>query len=293
MRIFAVRGRYLAVLGLSAAVLLFAEDWKTVTQLPGVDFSGLSGSRKASALRLLRNHDCTCGCGMKVAECRMEDPSCSWSKGLAAAMIDALKAGKGDNEAIAAANESRWGHAPAPPKLLEDPVAIPTAGSPETGPQNAPVTLVEFSDFQCPYCYRASHQIAAIMKAFPTQVKLIFKEFPLDMHTQAAQAARAAIAANDQGKFWQMHDLMFAGRADLSRPALLAMAAKAGMDVRRFTADMDSPQTRQTVARDLADGDKAGVEGTPTVYIDGQRYNGSLELDAIKPVIEAELKKHK
>jgi len=293
MHSFVGKGRYLAALALSTAVLLFAQDWKTLTELPAVDFSGLPASRKASALRLLRNHDCTCGCGMKVAECRVQDPSCSWSKGLAAAMIAALKEGKGDNEAIAAANESRWGHAPAPPKLLEDAVAIPVAGAPEIGPQSARVTLVEFSDFQCPYCYRASHQIAAILKAYPTQVKLIFKEFPLDMHSQAAQAARAAIAANDQGKFWQMHDLMFAGRTDLSRPALLAMAAKAGMDVKRFTADLDSPQTKQIVARDLADGDKAGVEGTPTVYIDGQRYNGSLELDAIRPVIEAELKKHK
>ena len=113
---------------LAVALLLAQPDWKTVDNLPGVDFSGLSPVKTRALLRLLRNHDCACGCGMKVAECRVKDPDCSWSKGLAAAMADAIRAGKDENEAIAAANASKWAKGPEPPKLLEDPVTFPPPG---------------------------------------------------------------------------------------------------------------------------------------------------------------------
>src|SRR5581483_8710601 len=287
-----VRGRYAAIaLLLAGAVLLFAQDWQTMTQLPGVDLSGLTPAQTRAALRMIRNHDCNCGCSMKIAECRTKDPGCSWSKGFANEIVKALREGKDDNAALSAAMASHWGHPPEPPKLLEAPVPIPTAGSPEKGPGNAVITLVEFSDFQCPYCAKAIHQLDAVMKAYPTQVKLIFKQFPLDSHSQAMLAAQAAIAAHPQGKFWEMHDIMFANRTNLARPQLMAMAGKIGLDMKKFAAGLDAPQTRKTVERDAAEGDKAGVEGTPTIFIDGQRYGGSLELAPMKSVLDAELKK--
>ena len=292
MHLFPYRVRYAAVgLFLAGAAVLFAQEWQTLRQLPAVDLSGLSPARVNAALRMLRNHDCNCGCGMKVAECRVKDPTCSWSKGLAFELTKALREGKDDNAALAAATASRWGHAPAPPKLLEDPVTIPVAGAPWEGAEHAAVTLVEFSDFQCPYCARAIHQLDAVLKAYPTQVKLIFKQFPLDSHGQARLAAQAAIAAHQQGKFWPMHDGLFANRTNLARPTLLALAGKIGLDMKRFTADLDSQPTQQTVEREEQEGEKAGVEGTPTIFIDGQRYNGSLELQPMKTVIDAELKK--
>lgn len=143
------RGTRVAACALSAAVLLLAQpDWKTMVKLPDVDFTGLNALKTRALLRLLRNHDCTCGCDMKVAECRVKDPHCAWSKGVSGVMGDALRAGKNENDAIEAAKASRWGHGPEPTKLLEDPVTIPTAGSPMRGPENAPITLVEFSDYQ-------------------------------------------------------------------------------------------------------------------------------------------------
>ncbi len=288
----AARGRIIAAFCLAGAALLVAQpDWKTVVKLPEVDFSKLSPVRSRALLRLLRTHDCTCGCGMKVAECRVNDPGCSWSKGVAAVMGDALRAGKSENDAIAAAKASKWGQGPQPPKLLEDPVTISTAGSPERGPAGAVMTLVEFSDFQCPYCSVAVAKLNAVMDAYPGKIKLIFKEFPLDTHSQAALAAAAAIAAHQQGKFWPMHDAMFAHRQNLSRPSILALARTAGLDMKRFEADLDSEATRKTVARDVEDGDRAGVEGTPSVFINGRKYNGSLNLEAIRPVIDGELKK--
>ena len=291
MHFLPARGRYITCLILLGAALLLAQDWKTLTNVPGVDLSGLSAVRTNSALRILRNHNCACGCDMKVAQCRVQDPKCAYSKGVAAAIVDALRAGKSESDAVAEADATKWGQTPAPPKLLEDPVVIPVAGSPVTGPANAPVTLVEFSDFQCPYCAKAIKELDAILKAYPTQVKLIFKQFPLDVHSQAALAAQAAIAAHQQGKFWPMHDAMFANRNDLSRQSILALATRTGLDLKRFTADMDSERAHQTVLRDEQDGDKAGVEGTPAVFINGQRYNGSLALEPMRKVIDAELKK--
>src|SRR5882724_12487179 len=115
-------GRRICLLAFLTVALLFAQDWKTAVTLPAVDFSGLPAAKKTAALRLLRNYDCTCGCDMKVAECRVKDPNCAYSKGLATALVGALKEGKSESAAIAAARASKFGHAPEPPKLLEDPV---------------------------------------------------------------------------------------------------------------------------------------------------------------------------
>ncbi len=270
---------------------MVAQDWKTATTLPMVDLTGMAAAKTATALRLLREYDCTCGCGMKVAECRVLDPGCAYSKGLAAALVGALKSGKSNADALAAARASKFGTAPAPPKLLDDPVVISTAGSPFLGPQDAPVTLVEWSDFQCPYCYKGAAQLAAVLKAFPAQVKLVFREYPLESHSQAALAAAAAIAAHKQGKFWPLHDAMFAHRQDLSKESIAALAAKAGIEMKRFQADWPAKETLNAVMRDMQDGDRAGVDGTPTVFINGQHYHGSLELEPMRAVIEGELKK--
>lgn len=132
-----------------------------------------------------------------------------------------------------------------------------------------------------------------MLDAYPGKIKLIFKEFPLDTHSQAGLAADAAIAAHQQGKFWPMHDALFAHRRDLSRPSILALARELNLDMKRFEADLDSAETKKTVARDLEDGDKAGVEGTPSVFINGRQYNGSLDLPAIRKFIDDELKKAK
>ena len=276
---------------LGGAVLLLAQEWQTVTELAGVDLSGLTSARKTAALKALRAQGCSCGCDMKVAECRVKDPNCSYSRGLASVTVAAIKAGKSEAAAIAESKASKFGSRPAP-KLLEDPVPIPTLGAPATGPANARITLVEFSDFQCPYCSKAVIQINATLKAYPNDVRLIFKQYPLeDSHPAAAISAAASLAAHAQGKFWPMHDVMFANRQKLSRQAILAWAKDIGLDMKRFTADLDSESIRKTVLRDQADGDKAGVEGTPTVFLNGQKYNGDLAPDAIKPVIDGELKR--
>jgi protein-disulfide isomerase len=274
-----LRAGFLAGLCLIASFVLFAQDWKTAESLPGVDFKGLSAQQKATALKVMREHDCSCQCGRKVAQCRVEDPACSYSTSMAATAIRAIKTGKSESEAYAALD----------PQIFSDPVTIPVAGAPVTGPANAPITLVEFSDFQCPYCSAAVAQLKEVLKMYPTQVKLIFKQFPLETHPQADLAAAAAVAAQKQGKFWALHDAMFAHPEDLSRKGILSLAQQNGLNINQFENDMDSTAVRETVVRDVQDGNQAGVEGTPSLFINGQRYNGPITAEALKAIISGRL----
>ena len=258
--------------------------------LPGVDLNGLSPAQKATVQKVLAEHDCTCGCGMKVGECRMKDPGCSRSKGLAAVVVEAIRSGKSEKDALLAADNSNFGKA-AESKILSDAVKIPTQGAPAEGAANPKITLVEFSDFQCPYCIVAAAELHRVMDAYPSQISLVFKQFPLDEHSQAALAAAASLAAQRQGKFWPMHDALFAQRGKLSSSVISGIAEKIGLDMKRFDADLHSPELQKIIVHDIEDGERAGVAGTPTIFVNGQRYNSAVSLAVLKPVLDEELKK--
>jgi len=286
-----IRGQKIAGLCFAGAVLLFGQDWTTATSLPKVDLSGLTPAQATRALKLLRQEDCSCRCGMKVAECRMKDPSCAYSRGMAEVTIAAIRQGKNDQQALAAVAASDIGKGPADhSKLLEDAVKIPVTNAPVRGASNADITLVEFSDFQCPFCIAATPQLESVLKAYPSHVKLVFKEFPLDSHAQAPLAAAAALAAHKQGKFWPMYDGLFAQKGNLSRKGILALAAADGLDLKRFQTDLDSAEIKKAVEQDMTDGEHIGVDSTPTLFVNGQRYNGPVTLAALKPVIDDQLK---
>lgn len=275
------------LMALCAAALLAADAWQNAAELPGVDFTGLSPAQKAAALKIMREEGCNCGCSMKIAQCRMEDPACGYSRSLAITAIRQLKAGKPASQVRVNVHQlSEQG--PPQPKTLEDPVPISIDGDPFRGPANASVTIVEFSDFQCPYCSAAAPAALKLVDRFPGRVKLVFKQFPLDMHKQAHFAAEASLAAHAQGKFWPLHDKMFANFRQLSRDNILKWAGESGLDMQRFTADLDSGKYRAAVDREIQQGMEAGVNGTPTFFVDGKRYNGPVE--NIGPIIEAELK---
>ncbi len=226
-------------------------------------------------------------CGMKVAECVHRDPNCTYSKALVAIAIKGVQENKSLVEISKLMDASPKAHRP---KLLEDPISIPVSGSPTRGPENARITLVEFSDFECPYCSLAAGEVNAIMSAYPKDVKLIYKQFPLSMHPHAPLAAAASLAANQQGKFWQMHDLLFKNFRKLSRENILTFAKDIGLDMNKFTADLDSPKYQAVIKKDLSDGETAGVYGTPSFFVNGKHYNGPLSLEALKPILDAELK---
>ena len=276
-----------SLLALLACVGFAAQTWQTAAELPGIDFSGLPPAQKAAALKILREEGCNCGCGMKIAECRIEDPACTYSRSLANTAIREFQSGKTATLVRAKVHELAT-QGPPEPKTLEDPVPISINGDPFRGPANAKVTIVEFSDFQCPYCSAAAPAALKLIDQFPNRVKLVFKQFPLDMHKQAHLAAEASLAAHAQGKFWPLHDKMFANFRQLSRDNILKWAGEAGLDVPRFTAELDSGKYRAAVDREREEGETAGVNGTPTFFINGKRYNGSIE--HVGPIIEGELK---
>ncbi len=272
---------------------LFAQapaDWQTAAELPGIDLTGLTGAQKSAVLKILREQDCSCGCEMKLAECRVKDPACGYSKGLAGIAIKALREGKTPQQALAELKASPLAKGPGKRPILEDPVKIAIAGAPAKGPGNARITLVEFSDFECPYCSHAAGEVETLMKAFPKDIRLVYKQFPLSMHPHARMAAEAALAANEQGKFWEMHDALFANFRHLSKERVAALAKEIGVNMDRFTADMNSGKFEAVIDRDFKDGEGAGVDGTPAFFINGKHYNGPMELTAVRPLIQSELK---
>jgi protein-disulfide isomerase len=263
------------------------DAWKTSETLGNIDLSGLTPVQKKAVLKIVREQDCSCQCGMKTAECIMKDSNCSYSRALAKIAIQGVKDGKTLIEISKLMDASPKAHRP---KLLEAPVTIAVDGAPVRGPADARITLVEFSDFECPYCSAAVKQVDTIMAAYPKDVKLIYKQFPLSMHPHAELAAEASLAAREQGKFWEMYDVLFKNFRQLSRTNILAMAKEIGLDEEKFKSDLDSGKYKAIVVKDLADGEAAGVYGTPAFYINGKQYNGEVTLAALKPILVAELK---
>lgn len=278
----------LLILGLLLVAALPAEQWQQATELPGVDFASLPPAAKSAAIKMLREQDCNCGCARKIAQCRITDSECSYSRALAVAVVREFRAGRSTDQVLSTLREKQKEGA-VKPRILEDPVAIPIDGAPFRGLGTAPITVVEFSDFQCPYCALAAPKALAIVAAYPETVRLVFKQFPLDMHSQANLAAQAALAAHAQGRFWPLHDRMFANFRQISRPNILKWAAECGMDTIRFERDLNSGRFRAEVEKEVREGENAGVMGTPTFFINGKRYNGPLDLEALRPIFEAEL----
>lgn len=174
--------------------------------------------------------------------------------------------------------------------LLEEPrVEVAVGDGPPRGPEDAPVTIVEFSDFQCPYCARVNPTLDAIRERYPDQVRIVFRHFPLDFHKEAPKAAEASRCANEQGKFWEYHDLLFANQRALGVDQLKQYAARLDLDRSEFDQCLDSGREAAAVQKDVADGRAAGVSGTPAFFINGRFVNGALPLENFVQAIEAEL----
>lgn len=173
--------------------------------------------------------------------------------------------------------------------MLEAPRVVVKAEGPSKGPENAPVTIVEFSDFQCPYCSKAANTVHEVLKAYDGKVRVVFRDYPLPFHKEAGKASEAGLCANEQGKFWEMHDWMFANQSGLAVDNLKAQAGGLGLDTAKFNECLDSGKFAKTVEANMADGKEAGVTGTPAFFVNGVFLNGAVPMDKFKEVIEKEL----
>jgi len=167
---------------------------------------------------------------------------------------------------------------------------VETKGSPSLGPENAPVTIVEYSDFQCPYCARVGPTLKKITEAYGDKVRLVFRNFPLtSIHKAAEVAAEASLCAADQGKFWEMHDAMFADQKALAIPQLKEKAKSLGMDEAAFTTCLDSNRFAGRIQEDVRDGMTVGVTGTPAFFVNGRPISGAVEYEEIAKIVDEEL----
>ncbi len=173
---------------------------------------------------------------------------------------------------------------------LESPrLAVDTAGQPAKGPRNAPVTIVEFSDFQCPYCRNAAQTLTRLTERYGDKVRLVFRDFPLPIHKEAPKAAEAAECANDQNKFWPMHDKIFENPSNLQPSELKRRAAEIELDRVQFDRCLDSGRHAARWQQDRADGQRYGVSVTPTFFINGRMLTGAAPYQALAEIIEEEL----
>jgi protein-disulfide isomerase len=174
--------------------------------------------------------------------------------------------------------------------LLKPPrTEVASAGHPSSGAKDAPVTLVEFSDFQCPYCRAAEPTVQAVRQKYGDKIRFVYMDFPLGMHAHAMDAANAAQCAGDQGKFWQYHDALFADQGKLAPADLKATAAKLGLDTKKFAACFDSQQHDGEIRAEEAQGSADGVSATPTFFVNGREIEGAEPLPTFESTIDQEM----
>lgn len=156
---------------------------------------------------------------------------------------------------------------------------VPIDGSPVMGPESAPITIVEFADFECPHCGQVAPLLDKTVEQHKNDVRFAFKFYPLPSHPHADIAARAAVAAGKQGKFWEMHHKLFANQAHLEQTDLDSYAKELGLDISRFHADMQSPETAARIEKDKKLGEDLQIGGTPTIFINGRLYEGNQDMN--------------
>jgi protein-disulfide isomerase len=260
------------------------DEAATPAQLPGVDTTGLTQRELGKWREYVSELLAPCpDQPVSIAQCVTESRACEACLPSAKFLVDRVR--RGDARAqLEQAYRTRFS-----PDAVK---SIDVAGSPAKGAEKPVVTLVEWADFQCPFCAVAAPLLKQVVEHYPNQVRLIFKNYPLSAHEHSEEAARAAIAAERQGKFWSLSQAFFDNqKVGLDEPNILKMARDLGLDMKNFEADRASESTADSVARDRKQADELGLEGTPMIYINGRHFSldqFDLRQD-LQPWIELEL----
>jgi protein-disulfide isomerase len=239
--------------------------------LPGVDTHDFTPREKHEFSTYVTQFPAPCpAVAVPIAQCVIEKRACPACLPAAQTIAKAVREGMA-REQVEGLYKQRFDAASAKTIAVE--------GSPSRGPDGAPVTVVEFADFECPFCQHIAPELDALWQRRQTAVRFVYKFMPLPMHPHGESAARAAIAAQAQGKFWEMHDKLFANGEHLDDANILAYAAAIGLDLDRFRADLQSPATKARLDADRKLGDALKVKGTPTIFINGREYDTKINIE--------------
>ena len=174
--------------------------------------------------------------------------------------------------------------------MLEPPrQVVAEGGRPARGPADAPIEMIEFSDFQCPFCLRANPTVTQVLNTYGNRIRFVYRHYPLPNHPNARPAAEASQCANEQGKFWPYHDQLFARGGRLTDADLKSAASEVGLDLPKFDSCVAAHTYKADVDADIAAGDEAGVNGTPAFYINGRMLSGAQPFETFKRIIDEEL----
>jgi thiol-disulfide isomerase/thioredoxin len=252
-------------------------------KIPGVRVSEFKAEFISQVEKKLEEIKCYGRCTESVAACLRKDPPHTTAIRLARDTFF-LMAGKKGPEEIQKWMEARkkmahpeWTH------------GFSLEGLVPLGKEDAPVIIVEFSDFRCPYCAKVAPVLEQVVKASGGKARLYFKQFPIKGKPQSLEASKASVAAQAFGKFWEYCRLLFANRSDLSDPALLALAKKAGIDPDRFKKEMKREEVLNRIADEKMEGLRARIKGTPTVFINGKEVLLEPTRELLQDRIQEEL----
>jgi predicted DsbA family dithiol-disulfide isomerase len=246
---------------------------------PAASEANLTPSEKASLRRLEQKFQSPCGKPHSLLTSLKSDPSCRLSAVAERWIVRLLLDGNLEEE-IEQRYQRRFGGGKCEP--------IDIAGAQVLGPSDAPIALIEFSDFECPHCRAAEPLVRQVLKEFK-DVRLVFMNYPLPIHPNAATAAAAALAAGRQGQFWPYHDKLMESTERLQQTTLIAYARALHLDLQRFQTDLEALRSR--VARERAIGEKLALSGTPSFFVGCQKIEGPATIDTIRSYIEAEMAK--
>lgn len=247
---------------------------------PGIDLSKLDDFERKVFYRVVNREPSACGKGHSLLESAKRDGSCRASFYAVRYVVHLIDSGFTDSE-ISEKLDKRY----RTPRASN----LDVANAPSKGSPAGRVSIVEFVDYECPHCKHAQALMRELVEEYPNDVKVYFKYFPLSAHPNARLAAEGAVAAQKQGKFWPFNEKVWENSDNLS-PAVLEKAAKvAGLDVARWRADADKDETKARVDKDRSEGNNLAINATPTIFINGRKYNDPLDIASLRDWIDEEL----
>lgn len=265
-----------------AAAVPSQDPAQVLTGIPGMDFSSLPPAAKRELATVFSDEFCYCGCPHSLGACLKQHTTCKHAKRMARLSARLVSEGGPASEVIVTLSKYYASFREPRTALKVDPRMC-------QGNANAPVTVAEFSDFECPFCGKARPILEGFARKHPAEVRFCFLPFPLGIHPNAVPAAQAVLWARDQGKFWQMHDALFGQQENLKPEALPALAKSVGLDGDKLAAVLKTEQYKDEIEGFRAQGRTAAITGTPSVFFNGRAYDLGYQEEQLSHSMEDEV----